>query len=170
MRITLLRHAEPEVTADALPEAWPLTCAGREAARRLRLPQDARVVASPERKAVETLALALGVADVPVDPRFAEVRRPAEPVAPGFRTVRQAWVQGAHDGRHDGWETTAEAARRFDDGVRDRAGGHDLVVATHGMVLTAWLVSVGQVAAGAPAAAFWDALALPDVVTVDLGP
>ncbi|WP_176168768.1 hypothetical protein [Krasilnikoviella flava] len=48
------------------------------------------------------------------------------------------------------------------------AAGHDLVGATHGMLLTAWLVAVGRVAPGAPAGASWGGLRLPDVVTVDL--
>ena len=74
------------------------------------------------------------------------------------------------DARHTGWEPATEAAGRFDAAVRDHAGGHDLVVATHGMVLTAWLVATGHVTPGARAGDFWTGLHLPDVVTVDLGP
>jgi len=163
-----VRHAAPTVSGSAPPGAWPLSPAGRAAARDLRLPAGTHAVASDERKAAETLALALGVADVPSDPRFGEVRRPPEPVTPGFRAVRRAWVEGALDGRHDGWETPAGAARRFGDAVREHAAGRDLVVATHGMVLTSWLVALGRVPTGPPAGTFWAELGLPDVVPVDL--
>ncbi|MFD6137907.1 histidine phosphatase family protein [Isoptericola sp. NPDC060257] len=169
MRVTVVRHAAPHVSDDVPPHAWPLSAAGHAAARGLRLPDGAHAVASDERKAVETLSLALGGADVPTDPRFGEVRRPPEPVSAEFREARRAWVEGAPDARHDGWESAADAARRFDDAVREHAGGGDLVVATHGMVLTAWLVATGHVAPGPPAGEFWLGLRLPDVVTVDLG-
>ncbi|MGF0118242.1 histidine phosphatase family protein [Promicromonospora sp. Marseille-Q5078] len=169
-RITLVRHAAPEVSGEIPPGAWPLSRAGRAAAHDLRLPGGARAVASDERKAIETLSLALGVAVVPTDPRFGEVRRPPEPVAPGFREARRAWVEGALDARHFGWEAPDVAARRFDDAVREHALGHDLVVATHGMVLTAWLVSIGRLAPGPDAGGFWVRLGLPDVVPVALGP
>ncbi|MCZ2261010.1 histidine phosphatase family protein [Isoptericola sp. QY 916] len=168
MRVTVVRHAAPHVTDDVPPHVWPLSPSGRAAARGLRLPEGARAVASDERKAVETLSLALGVADVPTDPRFGEIRRPPEPVSPEFREARRAWVEGAPDTRHDGWESAEGAARRFDDAVRDHAGRGDLVVGTHGMVLTAWLVATGRVAPGPSAGAFWLGLRLPDVVTVDL--
>jgi len=177
VRVIAVRHAAPQVSDDVPPHAWPLSPTGRAAARALRLPGRTAVVASDERKAVETLTLALGVAAVPTDRRFAEVRRPVEPVSPGFREARRAWVEGRLDGRHDRWESPADAAARFDAGVRARAGitgapdsTHDIVVATHGMVLTAWLVATGHVAPGARAGAFWSELRLPDVVAVDLEP
>ncbi|MFF2452984.1 histidine phosphatase family protein [Isoptericola sp. NPDC058082] len=170
MRITLVRHAAPAIRDDTPASLWPLSPAGRAAARGLRLPDRTTAVASDELKAVETLARALGVADVPTDPRFAEVWRPPEQVCPGFREIRRAWVEGMPDDRHTGWESATDAARRFDAAVRTHAAGGDLVVATHGMVLTAWLVSIGRVAPGPPAGEFWLRLGLPDVVTTDLGP
>lgn len=170
MRITLVRHAAPTTSPDTPPSAWPLSPAGRAAARALRLPAGTAAVSSDERKAVETLTLALGVAEALTDSRFMEVRRPREPVSPGFREARRAWVEGTPDDRHTGWETAEDAARRFDAAVRAHAGERDLVVATHGMVLTAWLVSIGRVAPGPSAGDFWRRLRLPDVVTTDLRP
>ncbi|MFE6971399.1 hypothetical protein [Isoptericola sp. NPDC057653] len=38
MRVTLVRHAAPQVSAGVDPAAWPLSPAGRAAARDLRLP------------------------------------------------------------------------------------------------------------------------------------
>jgi len=102
-----------------------------------------------------------------VDSRFAEVRRPVEPIRHGFRVVRRAWVAGALDARHEGWERPEEAAARFAEGIASLPGDV-LVVATHGMILTAWLSSIGELAVGDAAATFWAALAMPDVVEVEV--
>lgn len=167
-RVLLLRHAMPVVDA-ALPAAqWPLSDAGRSAARALAgtLPRDGIRLTSPEPKARETLALACP-GEAVTDARLGEVCRPAEPVGDGFRAVRRDWVAGRLDRRHRGWESPQDAAARFHAAVTERLPG-TLVVATHGMVLTAWLVSIGHVESGELAARFWDGLALPDLVDVNL--
>lgn len=168
-KVFLVRHAMPQLDATASPDDWRLSGGGRAAARALRgrLPPRSRRVVSSERKAQETLALALDEA-FEVDRRLDEVHRPREPIDSAVRSARRAWVSGRFDERHDGWETVTDAAARFDAAVRARASADDLVVATHGMVLTAWLVFVGTVEAGEAAASFWESLGLPDVVTVDL--
>ncbi|GAB3742358.1 histidine phosphatase family protein [Microlunatus parietis] len=94
-----------------------------------------------------------------------EVVRPGEPFDDDHRARRLAWVIGRPDGRHRGWETPEQAAARFQAGLDDLPG--EVVVATHGMVLTAWLVARGVVAAGTEAGSFWTGLAFPDVVTTD---
>ncbi len=122
------------------------------------------MASSPERKAVETLHLAYGVGgddSIRVDHRFGEVRR-VEPVDADYRERRFAWVSGRLDERHRGWETPARAADRFQAGLDDVEG--DVLVATHGMIMTAWLVARGVVSAGDPAGAYWSRLALPDIV------
>ena len=171
MRVTLVRHAEPVASADVPAELWPLTDAGRRAALALRdrlLLVGGRWVASREVKALETLHCLAAGAVVAQDARFDEVRR-VEPFDDGFLARRLAWVEGRPDARHDGWETFADAARRFDAGIREHAAGTDhLVVGSHGMVVTAWLVFVGRVEAGADAGRFWQALGFPDVVEVSL--
>lgn len=160
-RVTLIRHAMPEVDAATEPAKWGLSEAGVEAAGALRLNSaGARVVSSPERKAHRTAELA-AAADVRTDPRFREVDR-VELVHDGFRDARRAWIAGRLDERHDGWESPDAAVRRFHEGLLAQDAQH-VVVGTHGMVLTAWLAAQGLIA---DAVAFWDALRFPDVVEV----
>lgn len=170
-RVLLVRHAMPVVEPGTDPAGWTLSAAGEAAAAALRprLPADARLVSSPEPKAVQTITGATGLLPV-TDARFGEVRRPAEP-QDGWRAARHAWVSGAHDDRHLGWETFAEAGQRFAAGVADYStrSGTDVdtvVIGTHGMVLTAWLVSIGFWQPGEPAAQRWATLECPDVVEV----
>ncbi|WP_446665716.1 histidine phosphatase family protein [Flexivirga sp. B27] len=167
-RVILVRHAAPRVDPVRAAQDWQLSEEGLAAASGLRgrLPDDATLAASDEPKAGATLRAATD-ADFVVDARFGEVRRPVEPISDDFRAVRRAWVSGLPTARHRGWETPGAAAARFADGL-DELGGEVVVVATHGMVLTAWLVSVGHLVAGAAAADFWSQLALPDLIEVDL--
>ncbi len=157
----------PVPSSDSPPGHWPLSGQGLASARALRkrLPAGARLVSSTERKAWETLA---DKADVVVrDDRFDEVSRAGEPWGGDFRRLRQLYVSGVP---HSGWEDPADAADRFQAGVEaalsGTCGGVDVVVATHGMVLTTWLVSRGLVARS-EAAAFWSDLAFPDCLRVD---
>lgn len=69
------------------------------------------------------------------------------------------------DIRHEGWERPDQAAQRFAAGL-DALDGDVVVVATHGMVLTAWLQSIGVVGPGEEAAVFWSRLELPDLIDV----
>ncbi len=128
-------------------------------------------VSSPELKAVETLRCARQTRDAEIveDDRLGEVFRPDEPFDARFAERRRAWVEGRPDERHAGWESMDDAARRFDEAVTARAGSRSLVVGTHGLVLTAWLVSIGQVEPGSPAGAFWARLSLPDLIRVSYG-
>lgn len=164
--IFIVRHAMPTVDAELGPCEWALSAKGESAARALRgrLPEDSRRVASGERKAQQTLQLALD-GTFEIDERLNEVHRPAEPVGADVRSPRRAWVSGQPDSRHSGWETPTEAAERFDAVVRTNHSGH-VLVASHGMVLTAWLVSIKKIDAGEAAARFWETLAFPDIVTV----
>lgn len=156
----------PEVVQGVDATAWPLSAAGRSAARRLShaLPDGAVLVSSPEVKAVQTLEEASGTRPL-VDARFREVCRPGEPLNGEFRERRRAWVESRLDDRHPGWETPDEAAARLQAGV-DGYPSQDVVVATHGMVMVAWLVSIGHVPAGDAAGDRWSSLAFPDLVTV----
>ncbi len=168
-RIYLLRHAMP-VLDETVPSAdWPLSAQGRTAAQAIgrALPRDGIRLTSPEPKARETLALACP-GPAMVDARLGEVCRPPEPIGDGHRAVRRDWVAGRLDQRHRGWESPSHAASRFAAAIAEHRSD-TMVVATHGMVLTAWLVSIGHVEGGQPAARFWEAMALPDVVVVDLG-
>ncbi len=169
-RVTLIRHAAPESRADVDPAEWPLSPPGRRAAAELaaQIPPEAALASSTEAKAIETLCLATGrmAAELRLDHRFGEVVRPGEPFDNNYRNRRLAWVVGRPDDRHHTWETPEQAATRFQQGLDSLEG--DFVVATHGMVLTAWLVSRGVITAGTEAGAFWTKLAFPDLVSTDL--
>ena len=125
-------------------------------------------VSSPETKALQTTALALAVDPdaMAQDTRFREIDRD-EQVHDGFREARSVWIVGRLDERHRGWETPEAAARRFHDGLLAYPFEH-LVVGTHGMVLTAWMVAHRAIAPGEAAIAFWEALTFPAVVEVSL--
>lgn len=166
----LVRHAEPQVSALVDPQEWSLSGVGRSAAEGLRdrLPSRGLWVTSTAVKAYETLlhARRAGSPSVTQGARLNEVRT-VEPFDDDFRARRLAWFEGRLDDRHTGWETAREAAARFDAAVAEHSSmGAPLVIGSHGMVLTAWLVhgrgSVDEQAAGT----FWEAMTFPDVIEV----
>lgn len=167
--VIIVRHAEPEVRADLPPASWPLSTAGRLAAAGLRgsLPEADRLASSSEPKAIQTISLAaaVGPGAITIDDHFGEVRRPGEPFDDHHRERRLAWITGRPDARHASWETPEQAAGRFQDGL-DQLDGEIVVVGTHGMIITAWLVAIGELRPGDPAGAFWQQLAFPDVLTI----
>jgi broad specificity phosphatase PhoE len=155
----------PAATPDVAPTEWTLSPDGLRAAKALRglLPRDARLVASDEPKAWQTLG---DGAEVVRDARFGEIARPEEPWSDDFRDRRADYVSGA---AHPGWEPHVDVAERFAAGVaaHDDGGARYVVVATHGMAMTTWLVSLGAVDR-ADAADFWRGLRFPDCHLVDL--
>jgi broad specificity phosphatase PhoE len=163
--LILVRHAMPAATPDVAPTEWPLSPEGVRAARALRelLPRDSRLIASTEPKAWQTLG---DVTDVPRDARFREIDRPHEPWSDDFRERRAQYVAGE---AHPGWEEQADVADRFGAGVAGHydGGTRAVVIATHGMAMTTWLVSIRAVARD-EAAAFWRGLRFPDCHIVDL--
>lgn len=132
------------------------------------VPPGVLVLSSGERKAIQTARLATG-REPRQDSRFGEVAKPGEPHDELFRARRGAWVRGESDERHRGWETPADAALRFSQAVEEHPG-EDLLIATHGMVMVAWLVSIGWLGAGRAAEEFWAALTFPDLVAVETPP
>jgi broad specificity phosphatase PhoE len=162
--LILVRHAMPAATPESPPDAWELSDDGARSAASLRalLPRDARLAASTEPKAWQTLG---GPDDVELDSRFCEVARPEEPWSDDFRTRRAAYVAGTVP---PGWETHESVATRFADGVNALGGGaRPVVVASHGMAITVWLTSIGVIGAES-AEAFWRELRFPDAHLVDL--
>ncbi|UYM03555.1 histidine phosphatase family protein [Solicola gregarius] len=164
--LLLVRHAMPLATKAAPSGAWALTADGRAAARQLRarFPAGAHLTASCERKAWETV----GGTDTHVerDARFDEIARTGEPWGGDFLRLRRRYVEGV---RHAGWESHEDAAGRFHAGVvaaQDRYRDRAIVIGTHGMVLTNWLVSIGVVST-ADAGGFWSDLGFPDCIEVD---
>jgi broad specificity phosphatase PhoE len=122
------------------------------------------MVSSDEHKAWETLNG--GVNGVVRDPRFNEVSRVDEPWGPGVLALRRQYVEGVAPA---GWESHVDAAKRFEDGVADLLQeAHDTptVIATHGMVMTVWLVSRGAVSQ-TEAGQFWSGLRFPDCISLE---
>lgn len=149
MRVRFVRHAMPLVDAQRAPADWDLTREGEAeaAAPRLRLRRltpdaSAVIVSSPERKAVQTVALATErpTDSIRTDAGFREIDR-HETVSEDFRDARRAWIAGELDARHSNWESPQHAADRMDAALRS-ANAQTVIVGTHGMVLTAWLISV----------------------------
>ncbi|HYO31776.1 MAG TPA: histidine phosphatase family protein [Nocardioidaceae bacterium] len=166
--LLVVRHAMPLVSPTTPPNTWHLSAEGRAAARALRhtLPRDARLFSSSEPKAWQTLG---GSTQVARDDRFNEVSRPAEPWDGDYKELRRRYVASA---TQPGWEPPADAASRFQAGVSAATSGQHAtdvptVIATHGMVLTVWLVSIGAVPRQS-AARFWSDLRFPDCLLVDL--
>ena len=161
--LLLVRHAMPLATELTPANQWPLSPDGLRAADRLRsrLPHDAELVASDARRAYETVGGLDGV--VERDSRFNEIARPNEPWGGDYCEPRRQYVEGI---AQPGWEAQRDAAARFDAGVADlrgRFGDRPIVIGTHGMVLTVWLVSIGAVAPD-EAAVFWAGLRFPDCI------
>ena len=137
------------------PDQWPLSPAGRAAARALDVPRNARVLSSDERKAVET-AEQLDPGELIVDPRVRETTRPHE-WRDDFRDRVRAYLAGT---RHPGWEAHADVVARFDAAVREHQP--DILV-THVQAMTLWLHAKGTIY---DPVTFWDELVFPHAVAV----
>lgn len=74
-------------------------------------------------------------------------------------------MTGRLDERHTSWESPEESAARFQAGL-NALTGRSVIVASHGMVITAWLSQFGYVPAGDATGAFWMSLRFPDLVEV----
>lgn len=172
MRIVLVRHAEPEIEVDVPAEAWPLTVRGIESTRRLvpalRELGPTRIVASPERKAIETAEVLAGELALPVaqDTRFAEQGAEAGQFLTDYSAFRDLVRQ--HFAQPDEVVMRGESARaagaRFAAGVEACVGTGLPVVVSHGRIIASWLAAV----TGEPAWALWTGLRMPDLIEVDL--
>jgi broad specificity phosphatase PhoE len=156
--VILVRHAKPVLDAAIPPANWRLSVEGSEAAellgRDLVLPATYTIVASTERKAIETGA-ALTRSPVGTSAAFCEVARPWYDDPSALERHVAEWFAGA---AVDGWEPHANAVARFARGIDER-DRDNLIIVTHGTVMTAWLVSVGLVD---DPMAFWLDLRMPD--------
>ena len=167
-RVVLVRHSHPEITPEQPPGRWPLSISGRTLATRIgeTLAQaigqaPVSVVASAEVKAVETAEL-LGLGPVHVDDRLGEVAKPWYPSSEDHRQAAIAYLSGQ---RLTGWESQADALSRFAAAV-EAVADDDVVVVTHGTVMSLWLTQ--QVADFDPAD-FWFRLSMPDAYEMDSG-
>ncbi|MGC4106685.1 MAG: histidine phosphatase family protein [Thermomicrobiales bacterium] len=165
----ILRHARPDVQPERPASEWPLAPEGWDAAQRLgerlRGFGPLRVVASAERKAIQT-GEAIGGA-VKVDDRFGEQGRGTVPFLPGdaFHDRVIAHFRQPED-RILGDEASAEAAARFDAALGDSLAGEDdalPVIVSHGRIVSAWIAAQATMPGGTQEAEMiWQGLRMPD--------
>jgi probable phosphoglycerate mutase len=150
----LVRHAPVELDLDRPAHTWELTPDGRADAEELalRLPPVARVLSSPEPKAVATaepIARAAGV-ELELDERLREVRREAN--LPDYDAHRDAVRRYLAGEPVAGWEPRDHVLARVREAV---AGVDNAAIVSHGMALSL-LLGYGFEE--------WNRIALPDVI------
>lgn len=174
--VILVRHAEPQIDIDQPASEWPLTLRGTASARNLAgaLPAlgAARIVASPERKAMETarvLADALGL-PLAQDERFSEQGAEAGQFLTDYAEFRSL-VRHHFDHPDEvvlRQESSNDAGVRFGAAVDEhrQTPGADgaLVIVSHGRIMASWLASVTR----ADAWPIWTGFRLPDLLDVDV--
>jgi broad specificity phosphatase PhoE len=152
--VLFIRHAETVLQLDRPAATWRLSEAGRRAAEELaaRLAPVARVVSSPEPKAVATadpLARLSAVA-VETDARLREVGRETNlPDYAAHRAAVRRYLDGEPVG---GWEARESALERFRAAVGTLDGA---AVVTHATVLALFLGYGFDE---------WERIELPDVI------
>jgi broad specificity phosphatase PhoE len=165
----LVRHGRPlvvrgvpaadwDLDPEAYDDVWALRSSGR-------LPTRAAWFSSPEPKAIQTAQI-LTDADVGVLPDLREHERTAEWVEDFRAAVRTAFARPAEPAV-DGWEPLDVCRRRVTAAVRqvvDVHGAQDVVLVGHG---TAWAVLVADLTGAPPDLARWEALAMPDLISLD---
>lgn len=175
-RVMLVRHAEPDIDI-ALPAAdWALTARGVASTQRLAIElarfRPPRVIASPERKALETARILAGALDIPIelDDRFAEQGADAGQFLADYAEFR-ALVRRHFDRPEEvvlRGESAHAAGERFASGVRsslETMAPADLpVIVSHGRIIASWLASL----TGSSAWDIWTELRLPDLLDVDI--
>jgi len=172
-RLMLVRHAEPQIEIDQPASEWTLTPRGVASTQRLAgvLKESAPtfVVASPERKALETARILAGELDIPIerDERLSEQGAEAGQFLTDYAEFR-ALVRHHFDHPDEvvmRQESSRAAGARFAAAVRERVEVDGLpVIVSHGRIMASWLASV----CGADAWQIWSELRLPDLLEVDL--
>jgi len=177
-RVLLVRHAEPHVDIDLPAAEWSLTPRGVASTQRLAVTlKDANaslIVASPERKAIETARILAGELNLPIeqDERFSEQGAEAGQFLTDYAEFR-ALVRHHFDhpdkvvlrreSSHAASERFAAALRaRFDSS--GRATPSPPVIVSHGRIMASWLAAL----TGSGAWDIWTVLRLPDLLDVDL--
>ena len=163
-----IRHARPDPDPATPAQRWPLTPEGTEAAARLArslpaLPPPLSVVASSERKAIETAAQvtdALSLDPAAISAGLAEVQRPW--VHGDYRAAARAYLCS---GSAPGWESRADVLQRVSRALAQhwRPEG-TTVVAGHGLAMSIW---AWDAVGGLDIVEFWEGLTFPDAWLFD---
>ena len=166
-RMIFLRHAEPLSTDGAPAPEWPLTEQGRSDARALgrSLAEGSpnfTVWTSPERRAAETAALAFPSAAIEVREQLAEVKKQRYATADEHADAVAGYLKGEPV---RGWERRDDVVSRLaelETGIASLED--DLIVVSHGVLLTTWLDHDRGLA---DPYWFWSNLRMPDAWVVD---
>ena len=173
-KLILVKHAEPIIEPQVPPNRWGLSERGKARsvalAERLRRYRPAAIVASEERKAVQTahvVAERLGMSAATF-PGLHEHDRTGAPF--GTQAEFELAAKGFFENPGKpvwGTETAEEARGRFADavdGVLARHPAGDVVVVAHGTVITLFLSRFVDL----DAFAFWRGLGLPSLCVLEL--
>jgi broad specificity phosphatase PhoE len=173
-RIVLVRHGKPDIEEGVPSADWKLSAAGREAAaalaEKLRQFDFADIASSPEPKAAgtaEAIAQRLGLT-VEVDAGLAEhARRSVGFLSREDIEVRIARLFANPDTLEFGDETANQCLTRFQAALDRQVakGARDVVVATHGTILSIYVSRM----LGVDAMPFWRALGLPTAIVLESG-
>ena len=170
MTLHLVRHGLSAPAPGTPAAEWDLDPAGYDAVWALRssgrLPTRGAWFTSPEPKAVQTAQL-LTDAPVGVLPDLREHERTGEWIEDFPAAVRRAFDRPDQPAV-DGWEPLAACRGRVVPAVRrvlDVHGDDDVVLVGHG---TAWTLVVADLTGQPPDLDRWAALAMPDLITVEV--
>ena len=163
-----IRHASPDPDPGTPAHAWPLSPEGTEAAAGLArslpaLPPPLSVVASSERKAIETAAQltdALELDPAAISAGLAEVQRPW--IEGDYRAAARAYLRS---GSAPGWESHADACKRVSRALAQhwRPEGTTLVIG-HGLAMSIWAADATN---DLDIVEFWEGLTFPDAWLFD---
>lgn len=169
--LLVIRHASPKIEPDVPPDAWHLSTKGHRdtwrLADKLQLASH-RIWSSEEPKAKETAAIlaASSRCEVAVHRDLREVRFDAGFLSrQDFEARVASYLEGAGD---PAFEPYAAAQRRIVACVEElgRLEEGDLVIVSHGRIITVLLSAVLGRRLGAPA---WRQIRMPDWTLLDLG-
>jgi broad specificity phosphatase PhoE len=169
--LVLVRHASAEIDAAVPPALWPLTDAGRAAARaRARAPawrEVRRLFTSPERKAAGTTYIIAGPRAITVTAveELREVERPTGRWLADYPTAVAAWLAQPGEPVH-GWKPAEAAFERICACIARLRGleAEPFAVVGHGLTLS---LDVAALTGQAPLTV-WDTLRMPGMAVVDV--
>jgi 2,3-bisphosphoglycerate-dependent phosphoglycerate mutase len=174
-RLLLIRHAAPVIVSGGPTAQWRLSEEGRAAAetlaRRIATYSISKFATSVEPKAIETATILAASFRKPVDAYggLHEHERSHAPLQ-GRDQFEATMARFFHHQKEliFGDETAAQARKRFAEAIetvlRTSRGKGDILVVTHGTVLTLFVAAFNPI----DPFAFWQRLALPDLVTLRL--
>jgi broad specificity phosphatase PhoE len=174
MKLTLVRHAQVTTSPEIPPEQWHLSPEGRAAVERLAAEPvweaAACIYTSPEPKAVMTAQRVAAPHEltIVIERDLREVDGRAWNATEDHKLRVQRYLSGESI---DSWEQRDGAQERIVscvDRIATKHASEDVVVVSHGLVLTLYLSSLLDLDAAA-AFDFWTKIRFPDHAIVDPG-